>query len=87
MKKDAKSNSESNAMDRLDSTIPDDMIDFESLPPNLVDHYTKEGNKMDIVDSVSIIEERGIEMRQQLENYLDLGKQCITDKGEDSLHN
>ncbi|KAF3620977.1 putative inactive serine/threonine-protein kinase-like [Capsicum annuum] len=56
----------------LDSTIPDDMIDFESLPPNLVDHYTKEGNKMDIVDSVSIIEERGIEMRQQLENYLDL---------------
>ncbi|PHT99168.1 hypothetical protein BC332_31924 [Capsicum chinense] len=55
----------------LDSIIPDDMIDFESLPPNLVDHYTKEGNKMDIVDSVSIIEERGIEMRQQLENYLD----------------
>ncbi|CAN4099716.1 unnamed protein product [Withania somnifera] len=49
--------------------------------PDYVDSYIGECNVMDIVDS-DILEELGIEIQQQLEDYLNLVKKCTTYKGE-----
>ncbi|XP_049387401.1 serine/threonine-protein kinase ZRK1-like [Solanum stenotomum] len=80
---DAKSNTEEgSAMNRLDSIILEETIDFKNLPINFVDRYIKEDNVMDIADPI-ILEEHGIEIQQQLEDYLDLVKKCTADKGDD----
>uniref|UniRef100_M1D8G1 Leucine-rich repeat receptor kinase PEPR2 n=2 Tax=Solanum tuberosum TaxID=4113 RepID=M1D8G1_SOLTU len=69
---DNKSNiEERNAMD----------TSFENLPPNSVDRYIKENSVIDRVDP-TIFEEHGIEIQQQLEDYLDLVKRCTTYNGE-----
>ncbi|KAG5601311.1 hypothetical protein H5410_032681 [Solanum commersonii] len=80
---DAKSNTEEgNAMDRVDSTNSK-QTDFKNLPTNyFFDHYIKEGNVLDIVDP-TILEERGIEIQQQLKDYLDLARKCTADNGDD----
>ncbi|KAG5601313.1 hypothetical protein H5410_032683 [Solanum commersonii] len=80
---DAKSNTEEgSAMNRLDSVILEETIDFRNLPINFVDRYIKESSVMDITDP-TILEEHGIEIQQQLKDYLDLVKKCTADKRED----
>ncbi|XP_060180676.1 serine/threonine-protein kinase ZRK1-like [Lycium barbarum] len=66
-------------MDRM--AIPKGLIYLENLSPNIVDRYFKEGNVIYIADP-AILEERGIEIQQQLEDYLDLVKKCTAYKGE-----
>ncbi|XP_060180856.1 serine/threonine-protein kinase ZRK1-like [Lycium barbarum] len=61
--------------------IPKEGTNFENLTPNIVDSYFTEGNVIDIADP-AILKERGIEIRQQLEDYLDLVKKCTAYKGE-----
>nr|XP_033509509.1 non-functional pseudokinase ZED1-like [Nicotiana tomentosiformis] len=58
-------------------------VEFEDpyLPTN-AQLYIKEGSAIDIADP-AILEEHGIEIRQHLEDYLDLVKQCTASKGED----
>lgn len=58
-------------------------VEFEDpyLPTN-VQLYINEGSATDIADP-GILEEHGIEIRQHLEDYLDLVKQCTESKGED----
>ncbi|KAG5601337.1 hypothetical protein H5410_032707 [Solanum commersonii] len=46
------------------------------------DYCIKEGNVMDIADPI-FLKEDGIEIRQQLEDYLDLVKRCTSSKEED----
>ncbi|KAH0666076.1 hypothetical protein KY285_027282 [Solanum tuberosum] len=78
-----KSNTEEgSAMNRLDSVILEETIDSKNLPINFVDRYIKESNVMDITDP-TILEEHGIEIQQQLKDYLDLVKKCTADKGEE----
>ncbi|CAN4097802.1 unnamed protein product [Withania somnifera] len=72
---------EDHAMVRMNSAIPEEMIYFENLPTNIVDLSTKEEDVIDIADP-AILEESGTEIRQQLEDYLDLVKKCTADKGE-----
>ncbi|KAM3308662.1 serine/threonine-protein kinase ZRK4 [Capsicum chacoense] len=60
-----------------DSAISEETINFENFLPNLIDRYIKEGNIMDIADN-AILEEHGIEIQQQLEDYLNLVKKCTT---------
>lgn len=50
-------------------------------PPTMVELYIKESNAIDIADP-TFLEQHGIEIRQQLEDYLDLVKKCTTYKGE-----
>ncbi|XP_049372979.1 serine/threonine-protein kinase ZRK1-like [Solanum verrucosum] len=73
---------EDNSMHRMDSAIPEEIIDIDNLPPNLVDHYIKECNIMDIADP-TIFKEHGIEIQQQLKDCLNLSRKCTADKGED----
>ncbi|WMV34548.1 hypothetical protein MTR67_027933 [Solanum verrucosum] len=54
---------------------------FENLHPNIVDRYIRENSVIDIVDP-TIFEEHGIEIQQQLEDYIDLVKRCTTYNGE-----
>ncbi|KAG5601331.1 hypothetical protein H5410_032701 [Solanum commersonii] len=68
---------EGNAMDRVDSTIFKD----PNLP-TMVELYIKERDVIDIEDP-TLLEQHGIEIRQQLEDYLDLVKRYISSKGED----
>ncbi|KAF3644260.1 putative trehalose-phosphate phosphatase F-like [Capsicum annuum] len=68
---------EGNVMDRVDSAISEETINFENFLPNLIDRYIKEGNIMDIADN-AILEEHGIEIQQQLQDYLNLVKKCTT---------
>ncbi|WMV34529.1 hypothetical protein MTR67_027914 [Solanum verrucosum] len=77
---DAKSNTEEdNPMDRVDSTI-----DSKTLLINFVDRYIKESNVMDMdIADPTILEERGIEIQQQLKDCLNLIKKCTADKGDD----
>ncbi|WMV34533.1 hypothetical protein MTR67_027918 [Solanum verrucosum] len=79
-----KSNTEEgNSMDRVDSTNSKEAIDFKNLPTSyFVDRYIKESNVMDITDP-TILEEHGIEIQQQLEDYLVLVKKCTADEGDD----
>ncbi|WMV34531.1 hypothetical protein MTR67_027916 [Solanum verrucosum] len=80
---DAKSNTEEGSdMNSLDSVILEETIDSKNLPINFVDRYIKESNVMDITDP-TILEEHGIEIQQQLKDYLDLVKKCTADKGDD----
>ncbi|KAG5601332.1 hypothetical protein H5410_032702 [Solanum commersonii] len=79
---DAKSNTEEdNTLDRVNSAILEETTDFKYHPPNMVDHYIKEDNVIDIVDP-TIFEDHGIEIQQQLEDYLDLVKRCTTYNGD-----
>ncbi|KAG5601318.1 hypothetical protein H5410_032688 [Solanum commersonii] len=73
---------DSNAMDRLNYAILEEKINFKNLPTNLVDHYIKDSNVPDIVDP-TILEELGIEIQQQLKDYLDLVRKCTAMKGDD----
>ncbi|XP_015160549.1 non-functional pseudokinase ZED1-like [Solanum tuberosum] len=57
-------------------------IDRVKNATNLVDRYIKEDNVLDIVDA-TILEEHGIEIQQQLKDYLDLARKCTADKGDD----
>nr|XP_004242002.1 non-functional pseudokinase ZED1 isoform X1 [Solanum lycopersicum]ULP54368.1 SlZRK [Solanum lycopersicum] len=59
------------------------IVDFKNLPTSyvLLDHYIKEANVMDITDPI-ILEEHGIDIQQQLEDYLDLVKKCTALKGD-----
>ncbi|MCD9639975.1 hypothetical protein HAX54_024986 [Datura stramonium] len=94
---DTESNTEEgNTKDRAYPAILKEAIDFKNIPPNLnlskfyikegkVKFYIEEGNVMDIADP-TILEEHGIEIRQQLEDYLDLVKRCTTSKGEDRTY-
>ncbi|KAH0749078.1 hypothetical protein KY290_028310 [Solanum tuberosum] len=66
---------EANAMDRVDSTTYPN-------PPIMVEHYIKQRDAIDISDP-ALLEQHGIEIRLQLEDYLDLVKRCISSKGED----
>ncbi|KAH0749062.1 hypothetical protein KY290_028294 [Solanum tuberosum] len=66
----------------MDSVILEETIDLKKFPTNFVDRYIKESNVMDIADP-TILEEHGIEIQQQLEDYLDLVKKCTTLKGDD----
>ncbi|XP_049372986.1 serine/threonine-protein kinase ZRK3-like [Solanum verrucosum] len=66
----------------MDSVILEETIDFKNFPTNFVDRYIKESNVVDIADP-TILEEHGIEIQQQLEDYLDLVKKCTTLKGDD----
>ncbi|XP_049372982.1 serine/threonine-protein kinase ZRK1-like [Solanum verrucosum] len=68
---------EGNAMDRVNSTIFKD----PNLP-TMVELYIKERDVIDIADP-TLLERHGVEIRQQLEDYLDLVKRCISSKGED----
>ncbi|KAL3334894.1 hypothetical protein AABB24_031225 [Solanum stoloniferum] len=63
-----------NAMDRVDSTTYPN-------PSIMVEHYIKERDAIDISDP--LLEQHNIEIRQQLEDYLDLVKRCTSSKGED----
>ncbi|XP_033515156.1 non-functional pseudokinase ZED1-like [Nicotiana tomentosiformis] len=56
------------------------MIDFTKIPH--VETNIEEGSVMDIADP-TILEEHGVEIRQQLEDYLDLVKKCTGYKGEE----
>ncbi|KAF3642572.1 hypothetical protein FXO38_21044 [Capsicum annuum] len=71
--------------DRVNGTIgylpPEEMIYLENLPSNVVGRYIKEDNVMDIADH-GILEEHGFEIRQQLEDYLELVKKCTADNRE-----
>ncbi|PHT99167.1 Inactive serine/threonine-protein kinase [Capsicum chinense] len=71
--------------DRVNGTIgylpPEEMIYLENLPSNVVGRYIKEDNVMDIADP-GISEEHGFEIRQQLEDYLELVKKCTADNRE-----
>ncbi|XP_015161011.1 non-functional pseudokinase ZED1-like [Solanum tuberosum] len=81
---DSKSNiEESNTMDTLNYAILEEIINFKNLPTNLVDHYTKDSNVLDIVDP-TIFEELGIEIQQQLKDYLNLARKCTAMKGDDT---
>ncbi|MCD9639972.1 hypothetical protein HAX54_024983 [Datura stramonium] len=67
----------------VDRAISEETTDFEDPnPPNIVELYIKESNAMDIADP-AILEEHGMEIRQQLEDYLDLVKICTSSKGDD----
>ncbi|KAK4718751.1 hypothetical protein R3W88_017089 [Solanum pinnatisectum] len=55
---------------------------YHLLTNNSVDYYIKKDNVMDIADPI-ILEEHGIEIQQQLEDYLDLVKKCTALKGDD----
>ncbi|KAL3334881.1 hypothetical protein AABB24_031216 [Solanum stoloniferum] len=70
---------EDNAMDRLNYAILDEIINSKNLPTNMVDHYIKEGNVVD----PAIFEEHGIEIQQQLKDYLNLAGKCTAMKGDD----
>ncbi|XP_018630494.3 serine/threonine-protein kinase ZRK1-like [Nicotiana tomentosiformis] len=63
-----------------------EIIDIRvSTPVNVesqLQSYIKEGSAIDIADP-AILEEHGIEIRQHLEDYLDLVKKCAALKGED----
>ncbi|KAH0662351.1 hypothetical protein KY284_027282 [Solanum tuberosum] len=73
---------EGNVMDRVDSRIYEETTDFKDPnPPTMVELYIKESNAIDIADP-TFLEQHGIEIRQQLEDYLDLVKKCTTYKGE-----
>ncbi|XP_049410407.1 serine/threonine-protein kinase ZRK4-like, partial [Solanum stenotomum] len=80
----AKSNTEEgNSMDRVDSTNSKETTDFKNVPTSyFLDHYIKEGNVLDIVDP-TILEEHGMKIQQQLEDYLDLVKKCTANNGDD----
>ncbi|KAL3366043.1 hypothetical protein AABB24_010937 [Solanum stoloniferum] len=81
---DAKSNAEEgNSMDRVDSTNSKETTDFKNVPTNyFVDRNIKESNVLDIADP-TILEEHGIEIQQQLKDYLDLARKCTADNGDD----
>ncbi|XP_015160542.1 putative wall-associated receptor kinase-like 16 [Solanum tuberosum] len=70
-------------MGRVNSKNSKETTDFKNLPTSyFVDSNIKEGNVMDIADP-TILEEHGIEIQQQLEDYLDLVKKCTADQGDD----
>ncbi|XP_009790259.2 non-functional pseudokinase ZED1-like [Nicotiana tabacum] len=64
------------------SMIDGKMKDYEQLP-NCVEYNIEECNVMDIVDPTILAEERGIDIQQLLDDYLDLVKRCTLSKGED----
>ncbi|KAL3366062.1 hypothetical protein AABB24_010953 [Solanum stoloniferum] len=73
---------EGNVMDRVHSRIYEETTNFKDPnPPTMVELYIKECNAIDIADP-TFLEQHGIEIRQQLEDYLDLVKKCTTYKGE-----
>ncbi|KAL3366046.1 hypothetical protein AABB24_010940 [Solanum stoloniferum] len=70
-------------MGRVNSKNSKETTNFKNLPTSyFVDGHIKEGNVMDIADP-TILEEHGIEIQQQLEDYLDLVKKCTADQGDD----
>ncbi|KAF3671944.1 putative trehalose-phosphate phosphatase F-like [Capsicum annuum] len=74
LEEDVESNTEEgNAMSRVDSPILEEKIDLKNIPTNFVNRCIKEGNVMNIADP-TILEEHGIEIQQQLNDYLDLVK-------------
>lgn len=62
------------------SILDGKMTDFTEFPH--VETNVEEGSVMDIADP-TILEEHGVEIRQQLEDYLDLVKKCTAYKGEE----
>ncbi|KAM3375519.1 hypothetical protein P3S68_014233 [Capsicum galapagoense] len=69
-------------MDRVDFAIQEEIIDFKNLLTNIVHRYIKVGNVVDMVDPTTL-EEHGIEIQQQLEDFFDTLKRCTSSKGED----
>ncbi|WMV34526.1 hypothetical protein MTR67_027911 [Solanum verrucosum] len=72
-------------MHRVDSTTSKERTDFEEDAKSNTEEgnrYIKEGNVLDIVDP-TILEEHGIEIQQQLKDYLDLARKCTADNGDD----
>ncbi|KAH0750886.1 hypothetical protein KY290_030118 [Solanum tuberosum] len=65
-----------------DSITTLNYIDRVKNATNLVDRYIKEDDVLDIVD-LTILEEHGSEIQQQLKDYLDLARKCTADKGDD----
>ncbi|XP_015077352.1 non-functional pseudokinase ZED1-like [Solanum pennellii] len=63
----------------VDSTYSTETIDFINIA---TDPYIEEDSVIDITDPI-ILEEHGIEIQQQLEDYLDLVKKCTADKADD----
>ncbi|KAK6787052.1 hypothetical protein RDI58_015577 [Solanum bulbocastanum] len=69
---------EGNVMDGVDSRIYEETTNFKDPnPPTMIELYIKESNAIDIADP-TFLEQHGIEIRQQLEDYLDLVKKCTT---------
>ncbi|PHT45552.1 hypothetical protein CQW23_14710 [Capsicum baccatum] len=56
----------------------EEKIDLKNIPTNFVNRCIKEANVMNIADP-TILEEHGIEIQQQLNDYLDLVKKCTTE--------
>ncbi|WMV34534.1 hypothetical protein MTR67_027919 [Solanum verrucosum] len=76
---DAKSNTEEgNTLDRVNYAILEEIIDYKISPTHLINNYIKKSNVLDIVEP-TIFEEHGIEIQQQLKDYLDLAKNCTAD--------
>ncbi|KAM3308658.1 hypothetical protein P3S67_010402 [Capsicum chacoense] len=69
-------------MDRVDFAIQEEIIDFKNLLTNFVNRYIKVGNVVDMVDPTTL-EEHGVEIQQQLEDFFDPLKRCTSSKGED----
>nr|XP_009628930.3 non-functional pseudokinase ZED1-like [Nicotiana tomentosiformis] len=61
------------------------MVDgkIKEWPNNCVSSNIEECNVMDIADPAILAEEHGIDIQQQLDDYLDLVKRCTLSKGED----
>ncbi|XP_059299166.1 non-functional pseudokinase ZED1-like [Lycium ferocissimum] len=68
---------------QLSNTITSNREEGNAMDPlDILSPYVREANVMDVTDP-AILEEHGIEIHQQLEDYWDLVKKCTTYKGED----